>query len=642
MCGIFGLAGRASTQDTDRALCSLQHRGPDGSGVWRDDRLGVVLGHTRLAVIDRSDHGAQPMASRSGRFVIAFNGEIYNHRSVRRDLEANGTMYWRGHSDTETLVEAIEHFGINEALSRLVGMFAFAVWDRFDRALWLARDRIGEKPLYFGHNEGGFVFASEPKAILRLEDRSSRSACPSAVRAYLRYGYVPAPLSIWRGIRKLEPGSFLCFRPELQLEPQVQKFWSLEDAIAAGQAAPFEGDIEDAAQRLDELISSSVADQRVADVPVGVLLSGGIDSTLIASTMARAGGPPTVSLTVGWEDHDFDEGTHARAIAEFLGTQHVSERVSASDALQIIPTLSDIFDEPFADPSQIPTIIVSRLARRHVTVCLTGDGADELFGGYNRHVWINALAAWPRTARALAAASIRRFTEQQWRPAFEAVLQSTPRGLRPRSARDKAEKLCRLLAADDPPAAYVSLVSMGVPLASPSLELVSDGSDALGRTFLEIGQTPLEASLAIDSLTYLPDDVLCKVDRSAMSVSLETRAPYLDHRIVEFAWTLPAAFRVRGLQSKRVLRKVLTKHVPSKLWDRPKTGFGVPIDAWLRGPLRNWAEDLLTVQSLRRQDWLDESIVRQCLREHMTGAADWGRELWTALMFEQWRARWSS
>lgn len=638
MCGIVGIVGEGDPDVVRTAIAKLRHRGPDGHGVWQSAQGLATLGHARLAVVELSDAGAQPMRSADGRYAIVFNGEIYNHLEMRQSLEAAGHQHaWRGHSDTETLLVAISAWGVRPALERSVGMFAFGLWDERERRLTLARDRLGEKPLYYWAAARQFRFASELKALLCLGSERL-DVDTTALHDYLRLGYVPAPRSIWRGILKLPPGCLLHISAGQAVVPQAERYWALEDVVRTGRAQPFRGTASEAVAELSRLIDRSVQLQRVADVPVGVFLSGGIDSSVVAAAMAMRDPRSVRTFTVGSEDARFDESASARAVAEALGTTHYSERVSAAAAIGLIPGLSAVYDEPFADSSQIPTMLVSRWARQQVTVCLTGDGGDELFGGYNRHVWYSRIMRTNRVARSIAALALGMFSPDRWDQLAEASAPIMPVPLRLRSAGNKIAKLRVMLRATDSFEAYMALVSSRVPLAAFSTGVGQGIEGRLRGISQGLATSPIEWAMAADTLTFLPDDVLCKVDRAAMAASLETRAPFLDHRIAEFAWTLPVDWKVRGAQSKWILREVLESRLPRPLWDRPKTGFGLPVGQWLRGPLRDWASDLLSGSRLRGQDMVDRDIVERCWKAHLSGQ-DWSRELWTVLMLMDWHRR---
>jgi len=659
MCGIAGLFLASPREPKGvKALVrrmnhSLIHRGPDAEGVWTNGK--VAFGHQRLSILDLSDAGAQPMHSTCGRYVIAFNGEIYNHLQMRRDLENSGVApSWRGHSDTETLLAGIAHWGLDEALNRSGGMFAFALWDKAEKRLSLARDRIGEKPLYWGWAGDALVFGSELKA-LRQHPECPAEICRAALAQYLTYAYVPAPWSIHPGIYKLEPGCILeiegplpssppshPLRPEGRYESiSIRRYWSLNEALETGHRSPLETERE-ALDALEGTISNAVGRQMISDVPLGAFLSGGIDSSLIVSLMQAQASLPVKTFTVGFEDSGFDEAPFAAAVAKHLGTDHTEIRVTEREAQEVIPRLPDLYDEPFGDSSQIPTHLVCGAAREHVTVALSGDAGDELFGGYNRYVlgpknW-RRLEKIPRPVRRGLGKIISSAPVSVWE-----WLGNQPKGTPAvRYPADKAEKIGRVLREveniDD---LYRSLIS-----AWPG-DVLTRGSPDPASTVLNdplpdhLVEDPAAWMMAQDMRSYLPDDILCKVDRAAMGVSLETRVPFLDPAVIAMAARLPTAMKIREGQGKWALRQILYRKVPRKLLERPKTGFTIPIGEWLRDPLRSWAEELLSPEALAQDDLLDPAPIRAVWEDHLTGQRDWTHKLWIVLMFQAWRARWS-
>lgn len=636
MCGLTGFlqpAGfdAASAAAQVMAMADrIRHRGPDDSGAWTDAEAGIALGHRRLSILDLSAAGHQPMLSASGRWVIAYNGEIYNHLELRRTLEAEGAApAWRGHSDTETLLAAIEAWGVDVALKQSVGMFAFAAWDRAERTLWLARDRIGEKPLYYGWQGGVFLFGSELKA-LRAHPAFAAGVDRGALALLLRHNYVPAPYSIHEGIRKLPPGTWLRLAPG-QRDPQPVPYWSLADVAERGMAEAFTGSDDEAVEALQRILGNAVRGQMVADVPLGALLSGGIDSTLITALM-QANSPRRVrTFTIGFEEGEYDEARHARAVATHLDTEHTELRLSGQDALALVPRLPEIYDEPFADSSQLPTHLVMQLARQHVTVALSGDAGDEFFGGYNRYFLGPKL--WRKVGWMPVPLRNALFRLASVLPPTLAARLGTAQ------AQDKLQKLTRVFAEqriagmDD---LYCGLVSEWPDPAA----MVQGGfmppnllDDRIRWPHLS---DPVARMMALDGLTYLPDDILVKVDRAAMAVSLETRAPFLDRDVMEFAWTLPMHMKLRDGRGKWILRQLLDRHVPRALVERPKMGFGIPLDQWLRGPLRDWAEALLDEARMRREGYLDPVPVRAAWQRHLRGEASHGYRLWSVLMFQAW------
>jgi len=642
MCGIAGFFGGGPFNgQSDEALATamahrILYRGPDDGGVWCDSEARIGLGHRRLAIVDLSAAGHQPMFSRNGRYVIAFNGEIYNHLDLRDQL---GEQAWRGHSDTETLLAGFDAWGIRQTVERSVGMFAFAVWDKAERTLTLGRDRLGEKPLYYGwQGEGSqrsFLFGSELEA-LRAHPAFTPEIDRGALSLLLRHAYVPAPYSIYRGIAKLEPGSLLTVSLR-QPTPEIQTYWSAVSVAREGQANLFAGSPDEAVSELERLAKQAVARQMMADVPLGAFLSGGVDSSTVVALMQLQSTSAVKTFTIGFEEKDYNEAEHAKAVASHLGTEHTELYVSAAQAMDVIPRLPHLYCEPFADSSQIPTYLVSQLARQHVTVSLSGDAGDELFAGYNRYqitssLW-RRLERVPAPARGVAARGITSLSPLAW----DRISHWLPGGARYATLGDKLHKGAGVLASRTVDELYLGLVShLRDPAAwvldgpEPPTYLTGlrpslDGLDGVGRM------------MALDALTYLPDDILAKVDRAAMGVSLETRVPFLDHQLVEFAWRLPLAYKLRDGQTKWPLRQILYRHVPRELIERPKMGFGIPLHQWLRGPLREWAEALLDESRIRSEGYFNASLVRQKWKEHLSGQRNWAAHLWTVLMFQAWR-----
>jgi asparagine synthase (glutamine-hydrolysing) len=667
MCGLAGFWLSENIAHSTADLCSLvgrmadalRLRGPDDSGAWADETIGIALGHRRLAVVDLSPAGHQPMLSNSGRFVITFNGEIYNHLAIREELEAQGVASeWRGHSDTETLLAAIEHWGIEVTLKRCVGMFAIALWDTQNRTLSLARDRIGEKPLYYGWvgsaSDRAFVFGSELKA-LKVYPRFDASVCRKALAQYLRFMYVPSPRSIYQGIFKLEPGCMLVVKgpppldaPVQPLRPgqvhgglALQRWWSLAKAAEDGIGNPVTEQAE-ALSLLEEHLSEAVSIQSLADVPLGAFLSGGVDSSTIVALMQRQSSRPIKTFTIGFEEASFDESRYAHAVAEHLGTDHCEMRVTAKMAQDLIPSLPDLFDEPFADSSQIPTHLVSKLARQQVTVALSGDAGDELFGGYNRYfvapsLW-QKLNYLPFEARKILGKGLGFVPESVWDTAGTKLLRGTNRFVR---LGEKVHNMAeRLLHVKDFEGLQLSLVSTWADPSSLVIDQYGASQIEPPSIFDDLLPIPdMDQPLPMmyrDSMTYLPDDILCKVDRAAMACSLETRVPFLDYRVVELAWRLPLHMKVRGNTGKWALRQVLYKYVPQELIDRPKAGFAIPIGQWLRGPLREWAESLISEQRLQSEGFLRSAPIWQAWVEHLSGKRDNTAKLWSVLMFQAW------
>ncbi|MFA7268814.1 MAG: asparagine synthase (glutamine-hydrolyzing) [Sterolibacterium sp.] len=638
MCGIAGLwtASAASAASTPadvadiaaRMSARLIHRGPDDDGVWSDPPAGIALAHRRLAVLDLSPEGHQPMRSRDRRYVIVFNGEIYNHAELRRSL---GDVEWRGHSDTEVLLEAILRWGLEAALQRCVGMFALALWDGKQRSLALARDRLGEKPLYYGWLDGALVFASELKA-LRAHPGWRGEIDRPALGLYLRYGVVPTPQSIYRGIRKLAPGVILSFSsPGSAGTPQP--YWRALEAARQGRESPLRMDDNAAAAALEALLRESVACQSCADVPLGAFLSGGVDSSLIVALMQTQGGKPVKTFTIGFAAPGYDEAPYAAAVARHLGTEHTELYVTPEEARRIIPRLPELYDEPFADSSQIPAFLVAALARRQVTVVLSGDGGDELFGGYTRYRWGPRILRLGSLLRQPLAALLGTLSPAAW----DAVFQRIPLARRADASGDKLYKLAALLRCDTNQALYQQFLSFWP--AAEALVIGDGENNSWPQNSWPDDWSFAEQMMLGDAQGYLPDDILTKVDRASMAVSLETRAPYLDHRVFEFAWRLPLPLKIRNRQSKWLLRQVLYKYVPREMIERPKAGFSVPIGEWLLGPLHEWAEALLDEGRLRREAYFEPGpirTIRKAWHEHQQGVRNWQHRLWAVLMFQAW------
>ncbi len=641
MCGLTGFWNR-SAMGCDLGAMALsmadriRHRGPDDEGAWVDADAGIAIAHRRLSILDLSPAGHQPMLSASGRWVLAYNGEVYNHLELRKRLESErATPPWRGHSDTETLLAAIEAWGVEKTLKRSVGMFALALWDRNERALWLARDRIGEKPMYYGWQGESFLFGSELKA-LRAHPAFNAAVDRGALALLLRHNYVPAPYSIHAGIRKLPPGTWLKLGAD-QREVEPVAYWSLADVAERGTANPFAGSDAEALDALELHLGNAVRGQMVADVPLGALLSGGIDSTLITALMQANSSQPVRTFTIGFDEREYDEATHARAVAAHLGTAHTELRLSGDDALALIPKLPEMYDEPFADSSQLPTHLVMKMAREHVTVALSGDAGDEFFGGYNRYflgpkVW-KQMSWMPEPLRRAIGAGLTAVPSATLNRLIGPLTQRAGIALPGDKAFKLGLRMRKVKSLDD---LYVALVT----------EWPDAGHLALGggipANLLDQRQgwprlsDPVARMMAMDGLTYLPDDILVKVDRASMAASLETRAPFLDRDVMEFAWTLPMSMKLREGRGKWLLRQLLDRYVPRALVERPKMGFGIPLDNWLRGPLREWAESLLAEDRLKREGYLDPAPIRATWQRHVRGDASHGYRLWSVLMFQAW------
>ncbi len=641
MCGIAGLfdtAARTPAEALKAAATAmtnaLAHRGPDGEGFWADAAAGVALGHRRLAIIDLSPGGAQPMESGDGRYVVTYNGEIYNYRELRAELESLGRKF-RSQSDTEVMLEAFCQWGVEAGIKRLIGMFALALWDRHGRVFYLVRDRLGIKPLYWAKFGDILLFGSELKA-LRVHAAWRGEIDQASLADYLRFAYVPGPATIFAGVQKLQPGQILTLRAGHAL--RIHAYWSALDVAQAGIAARRAMDDAEAVERLDALLRDAVGRRMIADVPLGAFLSGGIDSSTVVALMQAQSERPVKSFTIGFDERDYDEATNARAVAKHLGTDHTELRITPAEAQAAIPTLAEWYDEPFADSSQIPTLLVSRLTRRHVTVSLSGDGGDEAFAGYNRHVTAPGLwarvSAMPMPLRKTLACAIACLPPKFWDNALRLFMGSRA----PRHAGDQAHKAAALLDAGSAGEMYRRLVTQWRDVSALLGDAPASRSPAFDDNAAAFSGT-LDRMRALDTVTYLPDDVLTKLDRASMAVALEGRVPLIDHRVIEFAWTLPNRMLVRGGQGKWILRQVLDKYVPRELVDRPKTGFSLPIGDWLRGPLRDWAEDLLSERALAAGP-IRPGPVRALWSDHLAGRRNAQHALWTILMYQLWAKRW--
>lgn len=624
MCGIAGFITLGDRLDDpvaslSRMANSLAHRGPDDHGLWVDPEVVVGLAHRRLAIVDLSQEGHQPMISASGRYVITYNGEVYNHNILRMELAEKGHAF-RGHSDTETMLAAIEEWGLEAALKRFIGMFAFALWDRAKLQLKLVRDRIGIKPLYYGTINGAFVFASELKAFIGFPG-FTESIDRNAIALHLHHNYIPAPHTIYQDLHKLLPGHILSLdiSSDGKLSPRIQSYWSAIEVANHGLSNQFSGSTDEAITRLDTLLRDAVKLRMLADVPLGAFLSGGIDSSTVVALMQSQSTRPVKTFSIGFNEAAYNEAGHAKAVASYLGTDHTELYVSPKDALDVIPSLPFHYDEPFSDPSQIPTFLVSKLARQHVTVSLSGDGGDELFYGYDRYLFTQRIwktINWmPHRARISLGKALMATIPASWR---------------------LPTALAEVLAIKQPELLYRRVRSHW---KNPAAVVLGADEWMLGSSLLVQHAAIRELHqwmMFHDLISYLPDDILVKLDRTSMAVGLEARVPILDHRVVEFAWTLPHDYKWRDGRGKWILREVLYKYVPRELIDRPKMGFGVPIDSWLRGPLREWAEDLLDAQRLRAEGFFDPKAIREKWEEHVTGKQDWHHYLWDVLMFQSW------
>lgn len=617
-----------------RMGCTLSHRGPDDSGVFYETGSGLGLSFRRLSIIDLSSEGHQPMASASGRYVIAFNGEVYNFEEIRAELGAHA---WRGHSDTEVMLGAIERWGLEVAVKKFVGMFAFALWDRHQRHLHLVRDRIGIKPLYYGYVDGSFVFASELKAIRAFPGFQS-SIDRDTLAAYMRCAYVPAPYSIYQGIHQLLPGHILTLNSAGEL-PVLTAFWSASQVARDGLRSRVEGSDEEVIEELHQQLLDAVRLRMIADVPLGAFLSGGIDSSVVVALMQEQSARPVKTFTIGFHEGVYNEAAHAKKVAERLGTDHTELFVTPEDALNVVPLLPSMYDEPFADSSQIPTHLVSKLAHRHVTVALSGDGGDELFCGYSRYIFVHSLWRVLKKLPKPAAKGMARVIQSISPATIDRLLGSLPLPNKfTNSPGNKFHRLADHLAVQDPVEIYLRTLSMWPDPSS--LVPGSHEHDVVPQAIAKFSDMPtsVEMGMLTDLTNYLPDDILAKVDRASMAVGLEVRVPILDHRVVEFAWRLPVNLKLRRGQTKWALRQLLYRYVPAELIERPKMGFSMPVDVWLRGPLREWAEDMLSADSLGRHGFFSVEPIRAKWKEHVSGSRNWQYMLWPVLMFQAWLA----
>lgn len=638
MCGIVGYWDKrgADTTIVEQMALRIQHRGPDGAGTWLNTAGELAMAHRRLAIIDLSPAGHQPMNSPCGRYTLVFNGEIYNHPELRKDLEREGGHFaWQGHSDTETLLAALRHWGLEKTLQRLNGMFAFALWDSTERCLFLARDRMGEKPLYYGNNNGRFLFGSELKAF-NAHPQWQPEIDRNALTLFLRHSSVPTPWSIYQGINKLPPAHYVVIRDAGKQISEPQCYWDLAELAEQGIAMQDKTDPKGLVDELDTLLRDAIHSRMAADVPLGAFLSGGYDSTMVAALMQAQSSRPVKTFTIGFHEQGYNEAVHAQAVAKHLGTEHTELYVTPEEAMAVIPRLPTIWDEPFADSSQIPTLLVSELARKHVMVSLSGDGGDELFCGYNRYtqgyqIW-HKLQMLPVPVRQLIGTMMQVFPAAP----LEYLLSFLPKQLQIPHLADRLPKLADVVKEASGESYYHRLVS----------HWKTPGQLVLGATepktlFNHPEQMPKltdfrEQMMYLDSLTYLPDDILTKVDRASMAVSLEARVPLLDHRVVEFAWKVPMSLKYRDGKGKWLLREVLYRYVPRELMERPKMGFGVPIEHWLQGPLRDWADALLDEKRLREEGFFDPAPIRKMWEEHASGKRRWHYYLWDILMFQAW------
>ncbi len=638
MCGIAGFVTRNKNckiqNELEKMANCIINRGPDDSGFWQDEQLGIGLAHRRLSILDISQSGHQPMSSNSGRFIIIFNGEIYNHLDIRTKIEnLNKTHKWIGHSDTETILSSIETFGIEVTIQMLVGMFSIAIWDKQLEEMTLCRDRAGEKPLYYGLIENTFYFASELKSIA-ANSFFKKDIDKKSLGQYFKYGYVPCPSSIYKGINKLKPGCLIRFKLATFNFTEVT-YWSLNTVIESRRIQT--STVSSQIDQLDFLLNQSVKGQMLSDVPLGAFLSGGVDSSLIVAIMQNQSSKPIKTFTIGFEDQKFNEAIYAKNIAHHLGTEHNELYLSSKDALNVVPEISSIYDEPFSDSSQIPTFLVSKLAKEKVTVALSGDGGDELFAGYNRYLltnqtW-NKISLLPKSFRVQLAKMMRLIDSENWDQLYKLFSWTIPKVKRMNNFGDKISKASFVIGSNNPEELYDRLVSTWQDSDNP---VFSFSADHLNDFSLHSNINVVEKMMAKDFLNYLPDDILVKVDRAAMSNSLETRVPFLDHRVIEFAWNISIENKLNSNVGKLILRSVLDKYVPRNLIERPKMGFGVPIGEWLKGPLKSWGESLISKDIIENAGLLDYNEIKNKWEEHQSGKRNWQYQLWSVLMFQDW------
>ena len=645
MCGIAGYLSRKSDVNTDvlSKMCEvMHHRGPDDYGLWLSENQQIGFCHKRLSIIDTSINGHQPMTSSTGRFIIVFNGEIYNHLELRKELSLAGhNISYKSSSDTETLLHCFELWGVEQTAKKTVGMFAFAVYDKGKNVILLGRDRFGEKPLYYGLQGNYFYFASELKSI-RANPYFVAEIDTYALKEFVKRSYVPSPYSIYKGINKLKPGYLLSISlKDVNYTLAEIQYWNLFEVAKNGLNKPFQGSESEAIINLDSKISDAVSSQQLSDVPIGAFLSGGIDSSLIASVMQSQFSTPINTFTIGFNENSFNEAIYAKEVAKYLGTNHNELYVSPKDAMNVIPDLATMYDEPFADSSQLPTYLLSRMAKQHVTVCLSGDGGDELFGGYNRYIQGVRFKKYPQSLKKVIYGILSQLTPAQFNLVYDKLTPLLPSSYRSSNPANHIQKIISILNLENDWEIYERLTTF-----SFSDNIIIKGESQLNNTISNLFDVKLRdigfenKMMIADSLTYLTDDILCKVDRAAMSVSLETRVPFLDHRLVEFAWELPLHMKIRNGKGKWILRELLNKYIPPSLIDRPKMGFAMPIDIWLRNDLKDWAESLLNEKKIKEDGIFNSNEIKEIWNIHQSGKKGLQSELWNILIFQSWKEQW--
>ena len=636
MCGISGIIN-FSLPLNEYLNCinrSLNHRGPDSSGIWFDENLNIGLAHTRLSILDLSDSGSQPMISSNSRYVISFNGEIYNHQVLRREIELDQKIIWKGFSDTETILACISYWGIKKTVKKLIGMFAFAVVDQSERKLFLVRDRVGEKPLFFGEIDNKFFFTSELKAFSCLKE-VKKEIDKNALTSFMRFGYIPSPKTIYRDIYKLAPGSILELKISKTINYKINSYWSPIKEFSNSKLIKTNISEADVLDKYEQLFIESIKRQQISDVPIGSFLSGGIDSSLTTSIMQSLSNNPINTFTMGFTELEYNESVKAKKIANYLGTNHHEHIVSPNELLDVVPKMSEIYDEPFADPSQIPTYLISKFARDKVTVCLSGDGGDEIFAGYNRYIWLNKIDKIPGKIKKIISLVIKLIGSSRISTISKLILSLVSNKNRFTSIRDKIDKINNILEFDNKKETYLGLISN---YNNPE-KIITDGVDTNNISHLWDSISAcndIEKMMLIDILNFLSDDVLCKVDRASMSNSLETRSPFLDHELIKFSFEVPLEIKLKNNESKYLTKKLLSKYLPEELYDYPKMGFTIPLNDWLNNQLKDWAEDSLN--SIASDDqYLNKKHIDTLWTEFKKGNSFYQNIIWNILSFQSWR-----